>query len=55
MTQAKNREIHTCTKCGTLVYEFEPADQGGNAGQLWWAVGGALLGLLVAATIDRRH
>lgn len=56
MTQGKNREIHTCTKCGTLVYEFERLEQSINppeAPQVVWALGGLLLGLLVAHRIDR--
>src|SRR5271168_616742 len=27
MTQATNRKIHTCTKCGTMSYKFIPIDQ----------------------------
>ena len=60
MTQAKNREIHTCTKCGTLVYTFEQVEQGTgglglNGRMVAWAAGGLLLGLVVAAGIDRRR
>jgi hypothetical protein len=51
MTQRKNREIHTCTKCGTEVYAFvaieEPADP------IVWAVGGAFAALLMTTLLRR--
>lgn len=55
MTKGKNIEIHTCTKCGALCYEFEPVGQHTRAGgsAVAWALGGVLLGLIVASAIDR--
>jgi hypothetical protein len=53
MTQAMNEQIHTCTKCGELVYAFVkvgPADSIPWAG---WLAGGVVLGLLGAALLDR--
>jgi hypothetical protein len=55
MTQAKNREIHTCTKCGTEVYEFVKIEETTSSGVLHWVGAGLLLGLLGAAVIDRRR
>jgi hypothetical protein len=57
MTQGKNREIHTCTKCGTEVYEFVKIQEesGQIAMGLPWVAAGVLVGLLGAALIDRRR
>jgi hypothetical protein len=58
MTQAVNEKIHTCTKCGTLVYAFVPVDPAGGILEtevpvLW--VGMALLaGAALQALLDRR-
>lgn len=56
MTQSLNEKIHTCTKCGTLVYAFVPLEPVQNGGielpvpALWLGVavlaGAALQGLL---------
>jgi len=53
MTQAKNREIHTCTKCGTEVYEFTQIEESTSVGGAPWLAAGILVGLLGAAIIDR--
>jgi hypothetical protein len=56
MTQGMNRHIHTCTKCGTLVYEFVRLDEQlscacGSQIPWWgWVAGGAL----AAAILLRR-
>jgi hypothetical protein len=56
MTQAKNREIHTCTKCGTEVYEFVREDEGSSSGSRWeWLAIGLAAGLAGAWLIDRRQ
>jgi hypothetical protein len=47
MTQRKNREIHTCTKCGTEVYAFVAIEQQPTDPFLWAAVG-AFAGLLIS-------
>jgi len=55
MTQAKNREIHTCTKCGTEVYEFVRIDDSSSAGfgNVALVAAGAFAGLVLAHFIDR--
>lgn len=56
MTQAKNREIHTCTKCGTEVYAFvkvEEVDRFRDG--IPWIAAGVLVGILGAALFDRRQ
>lgn len=52
MTQRKNREIHTCTKCGTEVYEFVKVEESTSGSALPWIAAGLLAGLLM---IDRRR
>lgn len=54
MTQRKNVEIHTCTKCGELVWRFERLEEVDTTGDgLPWLVGGVLAGLVVARLLDR--
>lgn len=54
MTQAKNQEIHTCTKCGELVYEFVRLDAADPvADGLPWLAGGILAGVALAVLLDR--
>jgi hypothetical protein len=58
MTEKKNKEIHTCTKCGTLVWTFQAVDETyscNSQGGLIWLAGGVFLGLLGAALFDRRR
>lgn len=55
MTQAMNRHIHTCTKCGTVVYAFvaDIEESPGVPPALYFA-GGLLGALLVGRFLDRR-
>jgi hypothetical protein len=53
MTQRVNEKIHTCTKCGTLVYAFVEIEPPQNA--MLWLAGGLLLGVVGAALFDRRQ
>jgi hypothetical protein len=55
MTQAKNREIHTCTKCGTEVYTFVGVDEGPDLTGVAWLGAGLLLGLAGAALFNQRR
>lgn len=55
MTQAKNREIHTCTKCGTEVYTFVGIDEGPDLTGVAWLGAGLLLGLAGAALFNQRR
>ena len=54
MTQAQNRHIHTCTKCGTLVYEFTQQERlrVGGTDPPWIAIGVAV-GLVTWALRSR--
>jgi hypothetical protein len=54
MTQKKNREIHTCTKCGTEVYAYVKLEEPGlGLGGVALIAAGAFAGLVLAHLIDR--
>lgn len=56
MTQAVNRKIHTCTKCGTFVYTFQRLEEVSVIDEIppiAWVAGGVLLAGLVTVVFDR--
>jgi hypothetical protein len=52
MTQAVNEKIHTCTKCGTLVWAFVDVQEGPVISSGWAFAGGALLAAILASLVD---
>jgi len=53
MTQAKNKEIHTCTKCGTFVWTFVPLEPADDIPSWLWGIGGLVVGVAVVTLLDR--
>jgi predicted RNA-binding Zn-ribbon protein involved in translation (DUF1610 family) len=53
MTQRMNEKIHTCTKCGTLVWSFVRLEELKPEIPYGWVVGGLLAGFAVATLLDR--
>jgi hypothetical protein len=54
MTQAVNEKIHTCTKCGTLVYAFVDVQAGPALHPGLVFAGGMLAAAVIGALVDRR-
>jgi hypothetical protein len=54
MTQATNEKIHTCTKCGTLVYAFVKLEEQPAEVPVAWIAVAVVGGALLQRLLDRR-